>query len=319
MKACKPHLYPKTERSGLPEDCRLAMIIFIVLSKKRMFINTRRGLLDLSRPRVMGIINVTEDSFYSHSRYRSDDDIVKATGGMLEDGADIIDVGGCSTRPGAPEVSMEKERKRVCHAVEIIRGRYPEAVVSVDTYRASVAEEAVVNAGADIINDISGGEMDPEMFPLVMLLKVPYILMHMQGTPQNMQDSPSYDDVVNDIIQWFAPRISRLRQSGVKDVVIDPGFGFGKTARHNFELLRRLSEFRITGLPILAGVSRKTMIWKTLGIKPDEALNGTTALNMTALMNGASLLRVHDVRQAREVATLFEKIYPEGILFDQYS
>lgn len=284
-----------------------------------MFINIRGGLLDLSRPCIMGIINVTEDSFYSHSRCMADDDIVKAAGVMLEDGADIIDVGGCSTRPGAAEVPAEEERKRVCRAVEIILGRYPEAVVSVDTYRASVAEEAVVNAGADIINDISGGEMDPGMFPLVIRLKVPYILMHMQGTPQTMQDNPLYDDVVIDIIQWFGPKIRRLRQAGVKDIVIDPGFGFGKTARHNFELLRRLSEFRITGLPVLAGLSRKSMVWKTLGTKPDEALNGTTALNMTALMNGASLLRVHDVRQAREVATLFEKIYPEGILFDQYS
>lgn len=319
MKARKPHLFPFAERSATCEDCRDAMIIFNMLSKKRMFINIRGGLLDLSRPRIMGIINVTEDSFYSHSRYMADDDIVKAAAVMLEDGADIIDVGGCSTRPGAPEVPAEEERKRVCHAVEIIHGRYPDAVVSVDTYRASVAEEAVVNAGADIINDISGGEMDPGMFPLVIRLKVPYILMHIQGTPQTMQDNPLYEDVVTEIIQWFGPKIRRLRQAGVKDIVIDPGFGFGKTARHNFELLRRLSEFRITGLPVLAGLSRKAMVWKTLGIKPDEALNGTTALNMTALMNGASLLRVHDVRQAREVATLFEKIYPEGILFDQYS
>jgi len=284
-----------------------------------MFINIRGGLLDLGRPRIMGIINVTEDSFYSQSRHMADNEVIKVAGEMLGEGADIIDVGGCSTRPGAPEVPLEEERQRVCRAVKIIVDRYPEAVVSVDTYRAQVAEEAVLHAGADIINDISGGEMDPEMLPLVMRLKVPYILMHMQGTPQNMQDNPSYDDVVTDIIRWFAPKISMLRQAGVKDIVIDPGFGFGKTARQNFELLRRLPEFRITGLPILAGMSRKAMVWKTLGINPDEALNGTTALNMTALMNGASLLRVHDVRQAREVATLFEKIYPEGILFDQYS
>jgi len=284
-----------------------------------MVINIRGRLFDLTRPRIMGILNITEDSFYSRSRYLADDEIVKAAGEMLGDGADIIDVGGCSTRPGAPEVSAEVEMKRVCGAVDLILNRYPEAVISIDTYRASVAEEALVNHGADIINDISGGEMDAEMFPLIIRLKVPYIMMHMQGTPLTMQVNPSYDDVVTDIIRWFVQRVSRLRQAGVKDIIIDPGFGFGKTPGHNYELLRRLSEFRITGLPLLAGLSRKSLVWKTLGITPEEALNGTTALNMTALMNGASLLRVHDVREAREVVTLFEKIYPEGILFDQYS
>jgi dihydropteroate synthase len=284
-----------------------------------MVINIRGRLFDLTRPRIMGILNITEDSFYRRSRYMGADEILKAAGEMLGDGADIIDVGGCSTRPGAAEVPPQVEMKRVCDAVELILKRYPEAVISVDTYRASVAEEALVNHGADIINDISGGEMDAEMFPLIIRLNVPYIMMHMQGTPQTMQDNPSYDDVVTDIIRWFVPKVSRLRQAGVKDIVIDPGFGFGKATEHNYELLRRLSEFRITGLPLMAGLSRKSMVWKTLGITPEEALNGTTALNMTALMNGASMLRVHDVREAREVVTLFEKIYPEGILFDQYS
>jgi dihydropteroate synthase len=284
-----------------------------------MFINLKGGLLDLAQPRIMGIINVTVDSFYRQSRYISDDDILKAAGEMLEEGADIIDVGGCSTRPGATEVPVEVEKKRVCGGIELILNRYPQAVISIDTYHATVAKEAVVNSGAGIINDISGGEMDKEMFPLIVRLNVPYIMMHMQGTPQTMQANPSYEDVVTDIIRWFGPRVSRLRQAGVKDIVIDPGFGFGKTPGHNFEILRRLSEFRITGLPVLAGLSRKSMIWKTLGTTPEEALNGTTALNMTALMNGASLLRVHDVREAREAVTLFEKIYPEGILFDHYS
>lgn len=284
-----------------------------------MFINIRGRLLDLSQPRIMGIINITGDSFYRNSRHMTGDDILEAAGEMLAEGADIIDVGGCSTRPGAPEIPKDIEKKRVCDAVKLILNRYPNAVISVDTYRAAVAMEAVMNSGADIINDISGGEMDPEMFPLIKSLNVPYIMMHMQGTPQTMQENPVYEDVVTDIIRWFGPRISRLRQAGVKDIVIDPGFGFGKTAGHNFEILRRLTEFRITGLPVLAGLSRKSMIWKTLSITPEEALNGTAALNMTALMNGASMLRVHDVREAREVVALFQKIYPGGVLFDQYS
>jgi len=283
-----------------------------------MFINIKGRLLDLRNPRIMGIINVTEDSFYAGSRYNTDEEILSVAGQMLEDGADMLDIGGCSTRPGAREVSAETEKKRVCRATELILGRYPEAVVSVDTYRASVAGEAVLNSGADIINDISGGEMDSGMFPLVISLKVPYIMMHMQGTPQTMQSDPHYDDVVSDILFWFGQRITTLMQAGVKDIILDPGFGFGKTAGHNFEILRRMNEFLIAGLPLLAGISRKSMVWRTLEITPDEALNGTSALNMTALMKGASILRVHDVRAAREVVTLFEKIYPDGILFDHY-
>lgn len=284
-----------------------------------MFINTGGRLLDLARPRVMGIINVTEDSFYTGSRYASDKEILEAAGRMLDEGADILDIGGCSTRPGAAEVPEETERDRVCRAAELILGRYPEAVISVDTYRSAVAEAAVVKSGAVIINDISGGEMDPAMFPLVIRLNVPYIMMHMQGRPQTMQQNPCYDDVVADIIFWFGQRVARLREAGVKDIIIDPGFGFGKSAAQNFEMLRRFSEFRIAGLPVMAGLSRKSMIWRTLNITPEEALTGTVALNMTALMNGASLLRVHDVREAREVITLFEKIYPAGILFDHNS
>lgn len=284
-----------------------------------MLINTGGKLLDLATPRVMGIINVTEDSFYSGSRYTGEGEIVEAAGMMLEEGADIIDIGGCSTRPGAPEVSEEVERDRVCRAVKLILGRYPDACISVDTYRSSVAEAAVSDSGAAIINDISGGEMDPEMFPLVIRLNVPYIMMHMQGTPRTMQNNPQYNDVVEEILFWFSQRIARLREGGVKDIILDPGFGFGKSAGHNFEMLRRFSEFRIAGLPLMAGLSRKAMIWRTLNVTPDEALTGTAALNMAALMNGASVLRVHDVREAREVITLFEKIYPAGILFDHNS
>jgi len=275
--------------------------------------------MDLAHPRVMGIINITDNSFYSGSRYTEDDEILSVASGMLEDGADILDIGGCSTRPGSEEVPEAVERERVCRAAELIMRRFPDAVISVDTYRASVAESAVAGSGAAIINDISGGVLDPEMFPLVMRLKVPYILMHMQGTPRTMQVNPGYDDVVADILSWFAKRIAPLREAGVKDIILDPGFGFGKNADHNFEMLRRFSEFRITGMPLMAGLSRKSMIWRTLGTTPEMALNGTSALNMTALMNGASILRVHDVREAREVVTLFEKIYPSGVLFDHYS
>ncbi len=284
-----------------------------------MLINTGGRLLDLARPRVMGIINVTEDSFYTGSRYTSDKEILEAAGRMLDEGADILDIGGCSTRPGAAEVPEEEERDRVCRVAELILGRYPEAAISVDTYRSAVAEAAVVKSGAVIINDISGGEMDPAMFPLVIRLNVPYIMMHMQGTPQTMQQNPRYDDVVADIIFWFGQRVARLREAGVKDIIIDPGFGFGKSAAHNFEMLRRFSEFRIAGLPVMAGLSRKSMIWRTLNVTPEEALTGTAALNMAALMNGASLIRVHDVREACEVIALFEKIYPAGIPFDHNS
>ncbi len=284
-----------------------------------MMINVRGRVMDLSHPRVMGIINITDNSFYSGSRHAEDKDIVTVAGRMLEEGADIIDIGGCSTRPGSEAVPEPVERERVCRATELIMGRFPDAVVSVDTYRASVAEAAVAGSGAAIINDISGGMMDEAMFPLVIRLNVPYILMHMQGTPKTMQENPVYDDVVTDILSWFGMRIAPLRASGVSDIILDPGFGFGKNAGHNFTMLRRFSEFRAAGLPLLAGLSRKSMIWKTLGITADEALNGTSVLNMAALMNGASILRVHDVREARQVITLFEKMYPAGILFNHYS
>lgn len=284
-----------------------------------MYINIKGRLMDLSRPRVMGIINITDDSFYAGSRHTGDEEILSVASRMLDDGADILDIGGCSTRPGSEAVSEPLEKERVCMATELILKRYPDAVISVDTYRASVAEAAVVSAGASIINDISGGEMDAGMFPLVAKLNVPYILMHMQGTPGTMQTDPVYDDVVADILEWFGKRLVWLKAAGVKDIILDPGFGFGKNAGHNFGMLRRLSEFRIAGLPLLAGLSRKSIVWKTLGVTPEEALNGTTALNMIALVNGASILRVHDVREARQVVTLYEKIYPSGSLFDHYS
>jgi dihydropteroate synthase len=284
-----------------------------------MDISIKGRLMDLSKPRIMGIINITDDSFYAGSRHTGMEDIIAVAGRMLDEGADILDIGGCSTRPGSEEVSEPVEKERVCRAVRLILDRYPEAVISVDTYRASVAETAVADAGASIINDISGGEMDAGMFPLVARLNVPYIMMHMKGTPRTMQVNPVYDDVVADILQWFGKRLALLRAAGVKDIVLDPGFGFGKNADHNFEMLRRFSEFRIAGMPLMAGLSRKSIVWRTLGTTPDGALNGTSALNMVALIKGASILRVHDVREAKEVVTLYEKIYPAGSRLDHYA
>lgn len=283
-----------------------------------MHINIKGRLMDLSHPRVMGIINVTSDSFYPGSRYGTTSEIVSGAGKMLSEGADIIDVGACSTRPGSTGVAAEEEKQRVCDALTAIKHHFPEAVLSVDTYRSGVAEEAVTAAGADIINDISGGEMDEKMFSLVARLNVPYIMMHMKGTPQTMQNEPQYEDVVAEVMSYFGKRVTELFRAGVKDIILDPGFGFGKTAGHNFEMLRRFREFRTLGLPLLAGLSRKSMIWKTLMITPSEALNGTAALNMAALTGGASILRVHDVMEAKQVVTLFEKIYPERALFDHY-
>jgi len=283
-----------------------------------MFINIRGSLFDLAHPRVMGIINVTDNSFYEGSRHLSEKSVLETAALMVEQGVDILDIGGCSTKPGSQPVEPGVEMKRVKMAVETIRKHFPDTIISVDTYRASVAEEAVLASGADIINDISAGEMDSNMFPLVERLNVPYILMHMQGNPSTMQQNPAYNDVVSDILIWLGVKTTDLKQRGVKDIIIDPGFGFGKTMEQNFEMLRDLDSFSVTGLPLLVGLSRKTTIWKTLDITPDEALNGTTALNMAALMKGANILRVHDVKEARETVRLFEKIYPNGISFMHY-
>ncbi len=272
------------------------------------YINVRGTLMDLSVPKVMGIINVTPDSFYGRSRSTDEEDIITVATEMIEDGADILDVGGYSTRPGADEISYEEERGRVINAVKVISKELPEAVISVDTFRSEIAREAVLEYGAAIINDISGGEFDPDMFRTVDKLKVPYILMHMQGVPGTMQHNPAYDDVVADILKWFGERITRLQSMGVADIIIDPGFGFGKTPAHNFEILRRLSEFSVSGLPLLVGISRKSMIWRTLDITPEDALTGTIVLNTVALMNGADILRVHDVKEAVEAVKLVGRI-----------
>jgi len=259
----------------------------------------------------MGILNVTYDSFHRGSRYNTDIEILEAAGKMLKEGAGIIDVGGYSSRPGAGDVPQDEELRRVKKAVKLIKGEFPEAVISVDTFRSEVAKQAIADCGAHIVNDISGGEADNNMFKVVRELNVPYILMHMRGTPRTMQDNPVYDDVVAVILRWFGERIFRLQAEGVKDIIIDPGFGFAKDSVHNFEMLRRLGDFQIAGLPLLVGISRKTMIWRTLDITPDDALNGTTALNMAALLNGADILRVHDVKEAIETVRLFQEIATE--------
>lgn len=282
------------------------------MAAKPQYINVRGNLIDLSVPRVMGIINVTPDSFFSGSRAESEGEIIGKAAKMLEEGADFLDIGGWSSRPGAGEITPEEEMKRVINAVRAVSSEFPGAIISVDTYRSEIAERAILEYGAAIINDIAAGEADRLMFQTVARLKVPYIMMHMQGKPETMQVNPVYEDITSEIIRWFGERIARLKAMGVSDIIIDPGFGFGKNIRHNFELLKHLRDFSITGLPLLAGISRKSMIWKTLGITPEEALNGTTVLNTVALLAGADILRVHDVKEAVQAVKLVHSIKNSG-------
>lgn len=275
---------------------------------KPHYINIKGSLMDFSVPKVMGIINITPDSFYSGSRFNEESEILKAAEMMIENGADILDIGGFSSRPDASDVSSEEEKNRVIKAILIIRKRFPSAVISVDTFRSEVAREAVEGCGADIINDISGYEFDEKMFETVVELNVPYILMHMKGTPGTMQQNPEYKDITSEIIKWIGAKATKLQSEGVKDIIIDPGFGFGKTIDHNYELLNRLEDLSILGLPVMAGLSRKSMVWKTLEISPSEALNGTSVLNTIALLKGTDLLRVHDVKEAVQTIKLVEKL-----------
>jgi dihydropteroate synthase len=277
-----------------------------VLADKPKYINAGGKLIDLSVPKVMGIINITPDSFYRGSRVTGEKEIISTAVRMTEEGADILDIGGYSSRPSAEDITAEEEGSRVLNAIRLIRKELPGAIVSVDTFRAEIAKTAVNEYGADIINDISGGDADEKMFGLVTQLNIPYIMMHMKGNPRTMQENPEYDDVVADILNWFGSRIVKLQNAGVKDIIIDPGFGFGKTIKHNFEMLRRLGDFAIAGLPLLAGISRKSMIWKSLSITPSEALNGTSVLHAVALLNGADILRVHDVKEAVQAVKLIE-------------
>jgi len=267
-------------------------------------LTTYFGTLDLSSPKVMGVMNLTPDSFYDGGKYKGDDGYLHRIGQMLKEGADIIDLGAVSTRPGAFEVNTDEELHRLMPILEKIKQKFPEIVVSVDTYRSKVAREAIA-AGAHIINDISGGRFDPEMFSVIAALKVPYILMHIKGTPRDMQKNPQYVNVVSEVTHFFIGQLNKLAALGVKNnVVIDPGFGFGKTAEHNFQLLSKLGQFKNLNCPIMVGVSRKSMINKIVGTIPESALNGTTVVNTIALLNGAGLLRVHDVKEAVEAVKL---------------
>ena len=272
------------------------------------YINVNGQLMDLSQPRVMGILNITPDSFYADSRKQTEKDIIARIHQILDEGGDFIDIGAYSSRSGASDVSPKEEMERLKYGLEILRNECPEAVVSVDTFRADVAKMCVEEYGVALINDIAAGQMDPEMFSTIAQLKVPYIMMHMQGTPQNMQKNPHYDNPVKEIILYFAEKIEKLRASGVKDLIIDPGFGFGKTLAHNYEILDKLEELQMFQLPILIGVSRKSMVYKLLGGGPEDALNGTTALHAIALMKGARILRVHDVKAATETVRIFQAL-----------
>lgn len=263
-------------------------------------LNLRGRLLELREPQIMGILNVTPDSFFSESRTPDEEHIAQRVKQMMNDGADMIDIGGYSSRSGANDVSTEEEMNRLRRGLRIIRKLYPNVPVSVDTFRADVARMCIEEEGADIINDISGGMMDRQMFRTVAQLHVPYIMMHMQGTPDSMQLAPHYDNLRQEVMLYFAERIDRLCQMGVKDIIVDPGFGFGKTMEHNYELMAHLEDFHVFGLPLLVGISRKSMIYKLLGGTPQTSLNGTTVLNTIALTKGAHILRVHDVKEAVE-------------------
>lgn len=271
-------------------------------------LNIRGRLVELRRPTVMGIVNITPDSFYSGSRTEQADEIARRVDSLLDNGADWIDVGGYSSRPGGADISADKEYSRLERALEVIRRDHPDTIISVDTFRADVARKCVENWGVEIINDISGGKLDTEMWDTVADLRCVYVLMHMRGTPSTMQELTDYKDVTADVISELAFLLDELRQKGVADVIIDPGFGFAKNTEQNFRILRDLDEFRVLGCPILAGISRKSMIWRTLDSTPEESLNGTTALNMACLMKGASILRVHDAKEASECVRLFEAI-----------
>ena len=254
----------------------------------------------IDRPLVMGIVNVTPDSFYDGGRYTTESAILKRCEDIVEEGGDIIDIGAVSSRPGASDVGVDEELRRLDHALELVRKHFPEKTISVDTYRADVARAAVENYGVDIINDVSAGTIDERMFETVATLNVPYILSHIKGTPATMQNAPFYENIMENLIQYFLEHLHQLRSLGVKDIIIDPGFGFGKTLEHNYEILRKLSDIKIFDLPVLVGVSRKRMIYSLLETDADNALNGTTVANALSLIGGADILRVHDVKEAVE-------------------
>ena len=276
--------------------------------KTPQYITANGRLMDLSEPQVMGILNVTPDSFYAGSRAETEQDIIRRLHQIMDEGASIVDIGGYSSRPGAQEVSAEEEMERLRMGLKLIRKHRPDAIVSVDTYRAEEAKMCEEGYGAALINDISAGQMDKDMFTTIARLGIPKIIMHMKGTPKDMQVNPEYDHFLKEVCYYFSEKVHRLRDLGVKDIIIDPGFGFGKTLEHNYELMNHLEEFSLFELPLRVGVSRKSMIYKLLGTTPEEALNGTTALNTVALLKGAHILRVHDVREAVETVRIIGKM-----------
>ena len=279
---------------------------------RKLTINAGGKLIDLSRPQVMGILNVTPDSFYDNSRCPDAATVSKRVTALISEGADMIDVGGYSSRPGCADVSVDEEKRRLAIGFEAIRQQCPEAIISVDTFRAEVARWSVEEWGVQIVNDISGGELDDKMFDTVARLKVPYVMMHMRGTPEAMMQEQylHYDDITADVLQYFAAKIDRLTLMGINDIIIDPGFGFSKTLDDNYRLMSHIDEFTRLGLPLLVGISRKSMIYKLLNTTPAESLNGTTVLNVLALIGGANILRVHDVKAAVEAVKIVTKAIP---------
>lgn len=272
--------------------------------RKTLFSNGK--LLSLSKPLVMGIINITKDSFFEGSRFTIKYRIAKRVEQIIRDGGSIIDVGACSTRPGSFSVNEEMELKKLSRAFSVIRKHFPDAVLSVDTFRSGVASRMVKDFGVDMVNDISAGEMDKDMLKTIASLQVPYIVMHMRGTPANMQENPSYENLIQEVFQFFTRKVEELKLLGAKDIILDPGFGFGKNVDHNFTLLKNLNAFKIFELPLMVGISRKSMVYKILNSCPSKALNGTTVLNAIAVLKGASILRVHDVKEAYETIKLIE-------------
>lgn len=272
-----------------------------------MTINCKGKLIDLSTPKVMGILNVTPDSFFDGGKYKDASKILNQVETMLSHGASFIDVGGYSSRPNADDVSLHEELNRVLPVIDLILNSFPDTIISIDTFRSEVAKQSI-EAGAALINDISAGKLDNAMLSTVGKLKVPYIMMHMKGNPKTMQQQTDYDDLVKDVISYFAKRIAKAHAEKINDIIIDPGFGFAKTVEQNFELLNKLELLQLTDQPILAGVSRKSMIYKTINSTSENALNGTTALHMVALQKGAKILRVHDVKEAMECITLYNQL-----------
>ena len=272
-----------------------------------MFINCKGKLIDLAEPKVMGILNITPDSFYSGSRSNTEKEILEKAESMLAEGATFLDLGAYSSRPGADDIPVDEELRRMLPAIELILKEFPEAILSIDTFRSEVAEKSI-QGGAAMINDISAGKLDENMLSVIARHQVPYIMMHMKGTPQTMKDLNQYDDLTAAVLFYFSERIKAARELGINDIIIDLGFGFAKNIQQNYELLSKMDLFRNLDLPLLAGMSRKSMIWKKLGISAGEALNGTTVLNTTALLKGAKILRVHDVKEAMECIKLTSEL-----------